>query len=1176
MEKLSGQLYLEFQEALLSAFPDYDKLEQMLRYQIDENLIAIAGDGALNTVVFNLIKWAEANGQLDKLIEGARISNPGNRALFIFEEKYKSLNLLESPLMLEHYFISYSSADALDSALKLAKEMQSSYPITKIWLDKLNLKSDKDWGSQITEAIQTCKALILILTTDSVTESSVCKQEWDLALRYKKPIVLLRLHSDVLHPLSLGNRKVIDFSLNFDSGLAHLRRHIEWLDTPEGKLQEVKNRLSDAKRALNLASPEDRERIKYQIGEIETDIQRREKTLSDPKAATARTERKILIGLEQERGSEKTDQERGGARYINPIPAFPPKYFQNRSVETRLMCAFLDNPAQRLMTIIGRGGIGKTAMICRLLKHLEVGTLPDNLENDFSSILIDGIVYLSNIGTHRVNFFNLFNDLCKLLPANQSAKLENIYKDVHRSVYEKTLYLLECFHQGQYLVLLDNFETSLDAAECEIYDLYLKDALNAILCGPHHSIKVILTSRIIPRSLSFCEPSRQVILPLDKGLESPYAENILREMDTSGIAGLKDAPDDLLAQICTRTRGFPRALEAVVALLTTDYNTKIEDLLDGENASLPEMVVQNLVGDAFSRLDSTHQKVMQALAIYNRPVPSVAVDYLLQPFLTDIDGFQALQHLVNMHFVRKELGRFYLHPVDREFAFNRIPVKALHEGSFESFIIPEWHQKYLLNRAADYFAQTRKPSDTWKGIDDLYAPLAEFELRYAAEDYDGAAEVVSHIDFDYLLLWSYYQLTCNLCLMVKDKIKDKKTKVRNLYGLGTAYRNIGNSKEAVLVLEQALALSREIQSQDLESGILGGLGTTYASLGETVKAIRTYEQGLKIARQIGNLRRESNITGNIGNRYAELGEIDKAIQYHKKGLETAHKNNDKYNAGNWMSELGESYILIGKIHQSIQANTEALITIRSINNRTGEIYCLQRLGKAYLAFGDVQNAIKFFEQASEISDEIGYRHGQARNYAYIAEALLEYGNLQDSIKCSIKSSKIADEIEFPLIQGFARWIEAQSNLLLLDFVSASSLIQHAKSYYTHQTNHKILSLMGIICIRQNDIHQARTAFQETIVDADNLLAKTQKYHSALDAKGLALCGLALLTEEPLQTSPLIEAAIQTFQEARKITKAAGIIKPTSRMLGQLEMCDNGKLLNPIYKMQQRWEKYVKP
>ena len=118
--------------------------------------------------------------------------------------------------------------------------------------------------------------------------------------------------------------------------------------------------------------------------------------------------------------------------------------------------------------------------------------------------------------------------------------------------------------------------------------------------------------------------------------------------------------------------------------------------------------------------------------------------------------------------------------------------------------------------------------------------------------------------------------------------------------------------------------------------------------------------------------------------------------------------------------------------------------------------------------------------------------------------------------------------------------------------------------------------MGIICIRQNDIHQARTAFQETIVDADNLLAKTQKYHSALDAKGLALCGLALLTEEPLQTSPLIEAAIQTFQEARKITKAAGIIKPTSRMLGQLEMCDNGKLLNPIYKMQQRWEKYVKP
>ncbi len=64
------------------------------------------------------------------------------------------------------------------------------------------------------------------------------------------------------------------------------------------------------------------------------------------------------------------------------------------------------------MTVVGRGGVGKTAMVCRLLKALESGGLPDNL----GEMKIDGIVYLSESGSHRVNFPNIFADLSKLLP----------------------------------------------------------------------------------------------------------------------------------------------------------------------------------------------------------------------------------------------------------------------------------------------------------------------------------------------------------------------------------------------------------------------------------------------------------------------------------------------------------------------------------------------------------------------------------------------------------------------------------------------------------------------------------------------------------------------------------------------------------------------------------------
>jgi hypothetical protein len=181
--------------------------------------------------------------------------------------------------MSDHYFISYSTADALDFARKLADEMEGGYPYIKSWFDKRDIKPGDDWDDQIAEAIKTCKGLLFVLSRDSLMDGSVCKQEWSMALNYKKPVIPIRLHTDVELPFRLGSRQWIDFSENFDSGLGKLRKHIAWLDSPEGKLQEAKDRLADAKRALNRAHVTDHPRIRQQIAEIEADIKNREQAL---------------------------------------------------------------------------------------------------------------------------------------------------------------------------------------------------------------------------------------------------------------------------------------------------------------------------------------------------------------------------------------------------------------------------------------------------------------------------------------------------------------------------------------------------------------------------------------------------------------------------------------------------------------------------------------------------------------------------------------------------------------------------------------------------------------------------------------------------------------------------------------------------------------------------------
>ena len=63
----------------------------------------------------------------------------------------------------------------------------------------------------------------------------------------------------------------------------------------------------------------------------------------------------------------------------------------------------------------------------------------------------------------------------------------------------------------------------------------------------------------------------------------------------------------------------------------------------------------------------------------------------------------------------------------------------------------------LQHRAAEWFAQSRKPRETWKTLDDLAPLLSEFELRCAGEDYDTASRVLFTIDWECLLLWGHYR-----------------------------------------------------------------------------------------------------------------------------------------------------------------------------------------------------------------------------------------------------------------------------------------------------------------------------------------------------------------------------------------------------------------------------------
>ena len=85
--QINGKERQQFQQALINAFPHVTKLKQMLSFELDENLDAIAMGEDYSVIVFKLIEWAEAQGKIEELLNAACKANSGNLLLQDFQEQ---------------------------------------------------------------------------------------------------------------------------------------------------------------------------------------------------------------------------------------------------------------------------------------------------------------------------------------------------------------------------------------------------------------------------------------------------------------------------------------------------------------------------------------------------------------------------------------------------------------------------------------------------------------------------------------------------------------------------------------------------------------------------------------------------------------------------------------------------------------------------------------------------------------------------------------------------------------------------------------------------------------------------------------------------------------------------------------------------------------------------------
>ncbi|MBK6870109.1 MAG: ATP-binding protein [Kineosporiaceae bacterium] len=568
------------------------------------------------------------------------------------------------------------------------------------------------------------------------------------------------------------------------------------------------------------------------------------------------------------------------SKFLNPPPLTAPSWFAGRHIETDLLARDLADPGIRMVFLSGRGGIGKTTLVCRLLKSLEAGRLPDpptdrsQAGEGSASRLVGGVIYLSPVGAHTVRYATLVDDLLRLVPTDQARPLAAMFADPGTTPTVMMRAVLQAFpvreEAGPVVVLLDNLETVIDAGTESLTEPALQEALTTLLTAPAHAVTVVATTRVVPAGLLKVMPGVQRHRRLDAGLDTADAATVLRALDDDGRLGLREAPDTVLAGLREHTRGFPRALEAVKAILEGDPGLTPADLLDSTRQLGEDEVVEVLVGQAYRLLDPSAQQVMQALAVFPGPVPAVGVDYLLRAVNPTIDAAPILTRLLRRQLVHVQDHRYGLHPIDRAYALTQLPPGE--PGGSPS----EFTRAGLQARAADYYQQTRTPRESWRTLTDLAPQLAEFDLRCGTRTFDTAAAILADISFDYLQRWGHTREALDLHQRLDGHLTDPRDRAANHTHLGLCYAALGQVATAIDHHQQALTIYRGIGYPYGEALALVGLGEA-ADQTTPSGAADWYGQALEIGERTGNAQVRSTAGTGLARLHLLTGDIDASL-----------------------------------------------------------------------------------------------------------------------------------------------------------------------------------------------------------------------------------------------------------------------------------------------------------
>ena len=717
------------------------------------------------------------------------------------------------------------------------------------------------------------------------------------------------------------------------------------------------------------------------------------RSLADALALTE-AESAFLAAAVPGRGENVRATDAGAPPAVLPAPATA---LVGRERDVEAVVGLIRHPENRLVTLTGPGGVGKTRLSTEVARALlAAGSFPDGASFVALAPLEDASLVVPTIAQ-------------ALLDAGETEGLSSSAS-------------LRAYLRGRRLLLvLDNFERLLGAA-LEVAGLIEACPGLAVLATSRAPLRIRGEREYPVAPLAVPDPTRAP--RLDDVADAPAVELFVqRARQASPTFEVSEANAAAVAAICWRLEGLPLALELAAARMRflgpTALLSRLDRALEASGArDLPERqrTMRATLDWSHELLSEPEKGLFARLSVFAGGFALEAAEAVGEDGGSGgEDVLVLLERLVEQSLVLAEPAmdggvRYRMLEPVRQYAWEK-----LDEGG-EGEQRRRRHAEYQLALAERAKPELNGPAQAvW--LDRLEAELDNLRAAIGWSLGRGDPEVALRLVAT--LWWFWYKrghLTEGrrwLEEALERSAPPTPARAEALNGAGVLARNQADYDLARARLTESLALQRELGDGKGTADVLLNLGTVALDRGDPVGAATLFDESLSLRRQLGDRWGAALALNNLGVAARARGDLADAASLCEESLEQFRALGDRAGIAMVLSNLGMVAEEESTPAEAAGFYDESLGLYRELEDKRNVALLACRLGGISRIQEDYARAGTLFDEALLLHRELGDRLGISQDLEGLAAMRAALGRPEAAVRLWAAAERLREEIGAP-------------------------------------------------------------------------------------------------------------------------------------------------------------------